>query len=235
MPTTSVKIQTTTRQPQVPENATSANVRFVRDLSSAIGWAVYATNGETGRVRDFLFDDRSWRVCSLVLDVGTWLRRRDVVLPVSDFELPDWEKKQLRVRLTKAEVRKGPGVDSQKTVARQQVLAMREYFGALACWVDTEFGLAAFPTGVKYPTPPGENPHLRSVHHLIGYRVRATDGYMGRLSGMLMEKASWRISYLEVSASRALHRRIVAVPTAWVERISWAEFRIYLHHRRVAA
>lgn len=235
MPISRVKIQTKISQPRISENVTPTNFELVRDLSTAIGFAVIAPNGETGRVRDFLFDDQSWRVCSLVLDVGNWLRRRDVVLPVSDFKLPDWGKQQLHVRLAKAQVRKGPGLDSEKPVARQQVLAMREYFGALACWVNMEFGLGAYPTGVKYPTPPGENPHLRSVHHLIGYRVRATDGYMGRLSGILMDKDSWRLSHLEISASRALHRRIVAVPTAWVERISWAEFRIYLHNRRIAA
>jgi hypothetical protein len=211
---------------------TSTSVSLVRDAVTLIGSPVIAKNGETGHVRDFLFDDRSWQLRSVVLDVGTWLRRRVVVLPIAAFELPDWKKNFLRVNLSRAQVRNSPDIDEEKPVYRQQELAMREYFGALACWVDTEFGLGSFPTGVKYPSPPGENPHLRSVHHLVGYRVRATDGYLGRLEGFLMEKESWQLGYLDVSMSRALHRRLVAVPTGWVERISWAEFRIYLGHER---
>lgn len=219
-------------QVQNPTAFTSTSVSLVRDVSTLIGSPVIAKNGETGRVRDFLFDDRSWQVRSIVLDAGNWLRRRDVVLPVSVLEPPDWEKNLLRVNLTRAQVRNSPDIDVEKPVYRQQELAMREYFGALACWVDTEFGLGSFPTGVKFASQPGEDAHLRSVHHLVGYRVRATDGYLGRLQGFLMDKESWQLGYLDVSVSRTLHPRLVAVPTDWVERISWAEFRIYLRHTR---
>jgi PRC-barrel domain len=235
MTISNLKIKTAVGHPQNHSVVRTANVNLVRDLSSLIGSSVVATDGETGSVRDFLFDDRSWRVCNVALDVGNWLRRRDVVLPITVFDFPDWKSKTLQVRLSRAQVRKSPDIDSKKPVSRQQELAMREYFGALACWVETEFGLASFPTGVKYPSPPGENPHLRSAHHLIGYRVRATEGYLGRLDGFLMDKDSWRLGYLEVLVSRALHRRLVAIPTHWVDRVSWAEFRIYLQHQRQTA
>ena len=55
-----------------------------------IGSPVIATDGETGSIRTFLFDDQSWKVCCLVVDVGGWLKRRDVVLPVAALEQPDW-------------------------------------------------------------------------------------------------------------------------------------------------
>lgn len=205
-----------------------APANLVRDISALIGAPLFATDGETGRVRDFLFDDQSWKIRFLVLDAGNWLRRRDVIIPASALELPDWQSKALRVRLTRAEVRKCPDIDSERPVYRQQELAMRDYFGALACWIDTEYGLGSGPSWVKYPAPPGEDSHLRSVRHLIGYRVRAAGGFVGRLNGFLMDKDSWRLSYAEAGASLPQHRT-VAVPTARIERISWAEFRIYLH------
>ncbi len=234
MSTGKLKIQTRISRPQRPAFIPKPNMNLVRDVSALIESPVIATNGETGKVRDFLFDDQSWQICSVVIDAGSWLRRRDVVLPISFFEFPDWASKSLRVNLTRAQVRSGPDIDSEKPVWRQQGLAMREYFGALACWVDAEFGLSSFPTGLKFPSPPGENPHLRSVQHLAGYRVRATDGYMGHVAGFLMDDASWRLGYLEVRVSRQLHRPLVAVPSSWVDRISWAEFRMYLRHRRPA-
>jgi hypothetical protein len=48
-------------------------------------------------------------------------------------------------------VRNCPDVDAEKPVSRQQEIAMRDYFGPLACWVDSEFGISTMPTGMKYP------------------------------------------------------------------------------------
>jgi hypothetical protein len=228
------KMQTEAARTQNSEVAHSAHAGLVRDISTLIGAPAFATDGETGRVRDFLFDDQSWRIRFLVLDAGNWLRRRDVILPASALELPDWQSRTLRVRLTSAEVRKCPDIDSEKPVYRQQELAMREYFGALACWIDAEYGLGSGPSWVKYPSLPGEDSHLRSVRHLIGYRVRAAGGYVGRLNGFLMDKDNWRLSYAEAGASHPQHRT-VAVPIHQIDRISWAEFRIYLHPRSAAA
>ena len=60
------------------------------DLKALIGSPVVATDGEMGSVRNFLFDDQSWKVRYLVVDVGNWLKRRDVVLPITALEKPDW-------------------------------------------------------------------------------------------------------------------------------------------------
>jgi len=65
------------------------------DLKALIGSPVVATDGETGSVRNFLFDDQSWKVRYLVVDVGNWLKRRDVVLPITAFEKPDWGKESV--------------------------------------------------------------------------------------------------------------------------------------------
>jgi uncharacterized protein YrrD len=40
------------------------------------GYAIHATDGAIGRVRDFYFDDESWVVRYFVVDTGAWLRSR---------------------------------------------------------------------------------------------------------------------------------------------------------------
>jgi len=50
-------------------------------LGSALkGYAIDASDGEIGTVADFLFDDRTWLVRWLVVDTGTWLTGRKVLL-----------------------------------------------------------------------------------------------------------------------------------------------------------
>jgi hypothetical protein len=200
------------------------------DLNALIGSPVIATDGETGSIHDFLFDDQSWKVLYLVVDVGNWLKRRDVVLPIIALEKPDWTNRTCRTHLTKEQVRNSPDVDAEKPVSREQEIAMHDYFGPLASWVDSEFGMPPMPTGMEYPVKSPGVPHLRSTSHVKGYHVWATDGDFGTLDGFLMDEASWHLGYLDVRGGDWIHNRSVLIPTRWVQSVSWAQFRVNLHH-----
>ncbi len=193
------------------------------DLETLTGCAACAIDGEIGSVRNFLFDDESWTIRYLVVEVGNWLGRRDVVLATASVYLPDWENRTLRVRLTKEEVRHSPEVDSTKPVSRQQEIAMREYFGWPAYWetLNAEFPSAAFAACREFPVGAAENPHLRSVENMIGYDVWAEEGQIGRLQKFIADETSWHIGYLDVKMGSWLHCRSLLVPTSWVKSISW--------------
>ena len=203
---------------------------MLHDLNALIGSPVIATDGESGSVHDFLFNDQSWKVLYLVVDVGNWLQRRDVVLPITALGKTDWTKRSCRTHLTKEQVHNSPDVDAEKPVSREQEIAMRDYFGPLASWVDGELGMPPMPTGMKYPVKTPGVPHLRSTSHVKGYHVWATDGDFGTLDGFLMDEASWQLGYLDVRGGDWLHDRSVLIPTRWVQSVSWAQFRVNLHH-----
>ena len=69
-----------------------------RDLEILTGSRVIATDGEIGKVTDFLFNDQSWTIGYLVVDVRSWLIRRDVVLAVAAVKKSDWSKKVFQTR-----------------------------------------------------------------------------------------------------------------------------------------
>ena len=56
---------------------------MLHDLDTLPGSSVIATDGEIGYIRNFLFDDQSWTIRYLVVDVGGWLTRRAVVLAIT--------------------------------------------------------------------------------------------------------------------------------------------------------
>jgi len=206
---------------------------MLHDLKALTGSSVIATDGEIGIVRNFLFDDISWTIHYVVVDVGNWLKRRDVVLPIAAIDPPDWAQKAFHIHLTKEQVSNSPDVDTEKPVSRQQEIAMREYFGSMAYWVNSQLGgLSLIPTGMKYPSHTKEDPNLRSAWGLVNYEVCATDGEMGRLEGFILDEASWHLGYLDVKTGDWLHSRSVLIPTRWVKSISWADLRIDLHHSR---
>ena len=56
-------------------------LRSIKDLEH---YAIGATDGDIGRVKDFYFDDDSWVVRYLVVDTGSWLAGRSVLIsPIS--------------------------------------------------------------------------------------------------------------------------------------------------------
>jgi hypothetical protein len=194
---------------------------------------VIATDGVMGSVSDFLFDDQSWMIRYLAVDVGSWLSRRAVLLAITALEQPDWSKKTFRVNLMKEQVRNSPDVDTEKPVSRQQEIAMREYFGWRTDWADSEFGsFSSLPAGREYPVHTKEDSHLRSVWQLTGYEVWATDSEIGRLEGFIVDDASWHLGYLDVKAGDWLHSRSMLVPTSSVASVSWADHRVNLQQTR---
>lgn len=172
---------------------------MLHDLKTLKGSTVIATDGEMGSIRDFLFDNISWTIRYLVVDVGTWHKQRGVVFPISAAERPDWVKNTIDVHLTKTQARDSPDVDTEKPVSRQEEIAMEEYWGKMAYWVSTAMeGGALIPTGRKFPVRTEEDPDLRSTWGLAGYKVSASDGEIGRLEGIVMDDTSWQLGSLDV-------------------------------------
>jgi hypothetical protein len=206
---------------------------MLHDLNTLIGSSVIATDGEMGAVRNFLFDDHSWLIRYLVVGVGNWFKRQEVVIPIAAVDQPDWATRAFRVGLTKEQVRDSPDVDTEKPVSRQQEIAMEEYWGKMAYWVSTQKNVGApIPTGRKYPLRTKEDPDLRGVVNVIDYQVWASDGEIGLLEGFILDEASWHLGYLDIKAGDWLLNRSVLIPTQWVRSVSWADCHVNLRHSK---
>jgi hypothetical protein len=204
-------------------------------LEDLTGASLVATDGEIGKVLNFLFDDHSWRIRYLIVDVRHWLPRPDVVIAVSAIELPDWERRVFSTRLTKEQVRHSPNVDSTRPVSRQQEVAMSEHYGWPGYWDDCrdlDFPLLSSPVGREFPVHGNEDPHLRSAEAIIGYEVWTKDEEMGRLADFIVDDAPWHIGYLDVKRGDSPNNGSTLIPTPCVESVSWADHRVNVKQAR---
>ena len=55
-------------------------VEHAEDCQSLKGTTIAAKDGEIGSVQDLYFDDLTWTVRYLVVDTGTWLPGRQVLI-----------------------------------------------------------------------------------------------------------------------------------------------------------
>lgn len=85
-----------------------SNLRSTTEVS---GYQIQASDGQIGRVTDFLFDDGEWIIRHLVVDTGNWLPGRKVLIAPPWIQRIRWAEKTVYVTLTQESVRHSPAFD----------------------------------------------------------------------------------------------------------------------------
>jgi hypothetical protein len=76
--------------------------------------------GAIGHVKDFYFDDQAWVIRYFVVETGTWLSSRKVLISPLGLDKPNWPARLLSVSMTRQQIKDGPDIDTHKPVTRQQ-------------------------------------------------------------------------------------------------------------------
>lgn len=212
---------------------------MLRNTSAIDGYAVEAIDGRIGTVSDFLFDDATWLIRWLVVDTGTWLSGRKVLLPPSVLGHVDLKKQEFSVRLTMQEVKDCPDVDTEQPVSRQMESMVYDHYGWSPYW-GTDFYIGGYGemSGVLSPSPAldverqqadvvaalsaGGDPHLRSITAVTGYHIRASDGEIGHVEDFLVQEADWSIHYLVVDTKNWWPGKKVLISPRSAREIDWA-------------
>ena len=100
-------------------------LRSMKDLQD---YAIGASDGNIGHVKDFLFDDGDWVIRYLVVEAGTWLSSRQVLISPIAIDQPNWEKKILAASITREQVKNSPDIDTHKPVSRQHEISYVRYY-----------------------------------------------------------------------------------------------------------
>lgn len=107
---------------------------MLRSLNDLQNYTVGATDGNVGQVKDFYFDDDAWVVRYFVVDTGTWLSSRKVLISPMSVTRPDWMERLLPVSLSKWQVKNSPDIDTDKPVSRQHESQTLGYYGYSMYW-----------------------------------------------------------------------------------------------------
>ena len=237
---------------------------MLRNTKDLAGYAVEATDGTIGQVEDFYFDDQKWVVRYLVVDAGSWLSRRKVLISPISFGQPDWPQEKLSVSLTKEQVKNSPDIDTDKPVSRQHEMSFFGYYGYPYYW-----GGGGLWGGGLYPNMmlPGyggfgslnataleegnayarteaaraegarhedDDPHLRSGKAVEGHHIHASDGEIGHVQGLLVDDETWSVRYLVVDTSNWWGGHEVLVAPQWIVGIDWHEETVAVNLTRQA-
>ena len=214
-------------------------LRSLKDLES---YKVHATDGDIGKVTDFLFDDQHWTIRYLDTDTGGFWKSsgRVLISPIS-FQQADWATRKFHLSLTQEKVKNSPSIDMDKPVSRQYERDYSQYYGWPYYWGFGEtmaWGVGIYP-GSLAEIPAGDergrsraeigDPHLRSAREVAGYHVHGSNGSIGHIADFIVDDETWAIRYLVIDTSNWWFGKKVLVPPYWTQRISWAENMIYIN------
>ncbi len=193
---------------------------------------ILAKDGNIGFHEQVFFDDEKWVIRYLVVDTGKHLDGRRVLVSPIAVDALDLESNSLRIRMTREQVRRAPDIDTDQPVSRQKELEYNRYYGYAMYWRGAGlWGSAAVP-GPLLTMPGGGgpaagedagDPHLRSSREVIGYRVKAKDGRVGRVEDFIFDLGDWSISYFVVGSRSWFRRTRVLVDPRWADHVDWAE------------
>jgi len=210
------------------------------------GAAIIARDGAIGEIDDLYFDDEKWTVRYLVVDAGSWLFSRKVLISPISIEKADEGANQVFVNLTRDQVKDSPDIDTQKPVSRRHETAYMDYYGYPYYWGGPYlWGDAAFPATLAMP-PAAESQmaaaatarrreaeescdeKLRSVNEVSGYNVGAADGDIGHVDDFMIDDEDWAIRFIVIKTGGWLSGRKTLVAPRWIEGIRWEESKLFV-------
>jgi hypothetical protein len=80
----------------------------LRSAREVKGYHIEARDGPVGHVSDFVFDDATWEIAFMIVDAGSWLHERLVLLKPDWVEAIGWDERRVGVNLTRAAVEASP-------------------------------------------------------------------------------------------------------------------------------
>jgi uncharacterized protein YrrD len=174
-------------------------------------YQVAATDARVGLVEDVYFDSDSWDVRYLVVEKGMLLWRRSYLIPALAVAAVEPNERRLRLRLSKEQVAQCSQSGVGQTLSRRAGCPWTRKASAAA-----------------------DGQRLRSARRLIGHRVQAVDGAVGRVGDVLVDAQPVSVPRIVVASRKWLPGRKVTVPTKHVQGINGANRRVFLDISRRA-
>lgn len=232
---------------------------MLRNMKDLENYKISATDGEIGHLKDFYFDDDAWVVRYFIVNAGSWLSDRKVLISPISVQRPDWLSRSLPVSISKDQVRHSPNIDTDKPVSRQNEELYLGYYGYPTFWGGGAlWGAGMYP----YEIVPGfagygvdwvgrdpelqasleverarhrdDDPHLRSCNAVLGYRIHASDGEIGHVEDFLVDDKTWAIRYLVVETGNWWSGHKVLVAPTWITGVHWADESVSIDLSREA-
>lgn len=213
-----------------------------RRLSAFKDYTIEAPDGNVGHISDILFEDDNWNLRWFVVNTGSWLFGRRLLLHPTTLGKPDIRQGAFPVMRTRAEIEASPDLSSDLPVSGQmkQNLDVNYAYGSI--WDDGFYnsynfglsngGMSTTSSSRQDGMMQAGDPRLRSINQVFGYSIHALDGDIGHLDDFLVDDETWKIEYAVVDTKNWGSGKHVLVPATEIKSFDWGERDVRIDRTR---
>jgi hypothetical protein len=172
-------------------------------VKSLNGYRIGTTDGLTGAVVDFYFNDQDWSMRHVVASEHPTRLHKACLLPPNLVAAVDRDENVMHTDLSRAQYQSLAPASSVVPVCRQYMLhSASPGRDSVAC-----------------------DPHIRSAAAVEGYELHDPEMHLGVVHDYLIDPRTWRIEFL-VGRRFGVQEREFLVSTSAVSQISFASRRV---------
>lgn len=165
--------------------------------NSIHGFEIHAQDGMSGRIDDFYFNDRTWNIFNVAVDLGNWLTGRKVAILPEALGVADWRKKHIEAKMTRKQVDESP--DAEALMPSGLQIDRRFNLSLMNDTMIPEafLGMPQYLEFAKPAVSEKTDPHLQSAMELKDCAVVSGEGkHIGRIVDLLIDTETWEILFL---------------------------------------
>lgn len=105
------------------------NDQHLRSTDKITGYKIHATDGEIGKVVDYIIDETTWKIKYFIVESGNWLDSRKVLLSTQWIHGVSWENSKVIVDVSMDEVKNSPEFDINLVLNESYERTLYDYYG----------------------------------------------------------------------------------------------------------
>jgi hypothetical protein len=133
----------------------------LRSVGEIEGYHIAAPDGDIGHLQHIIIDDSTWQIEYLIVNTGTWLFQRKVLIPCVSLENISWAERRVHVSISRAEIKNSPEYNPGQSIARDYEQALHNHYRKQPYWQAA--ATAKSTPKVETPRQESKEPDLRGV------------------------------------------------------------------------
>ncbi|QRR00830.1 PRC-barrel domain-containing protein [Dyadobacter sandarakinus] len=186
-----------------------------RSFKSLTHYGLGAIDGEIGKICDVYVDGATWHICYWIVDTGTLLDQRKVMIAAHSVLGIECRNKTFETSLSRNQIKDSPVIDTNKAESNQQEI-ISDHF--------RNYWFLPIKHGVlldKEANRGISNINLRSLEVLLSCKIYGTDSYLGRVIDYILDTKYWKIDYLIIEIGGLFRSQKVLIPIKLINTINW--------------
>lgn len=117
-----------------PLQSSKEEENHLRSTKEISGYHIHAVDGEIGHVKDFIFDEETWKLRYFIIDTRNLLPGKEVLLSTEWITDIHWHDRTVQVDVKKEDIRNAPEYRLNEPISRRFEEDLHTHYGKTGYW-----------------------------------------------------------------------------------------------------